>query len=106
MCYEDDVLYPFCNGTSNTSIDILPQVVSRPDHVDGAPVDLDNPLTVQFIPGKQKQLPHKQAYDILGNVINTVFTVQIITEQPQLMFTSTLSQSTLLILQLFYMAFL
>ena len=82
MCYVDGVYYPFCNGTSNTSIDILPQVVSRPDHVDGAAVDLDNPLTVQFIPGKQKQLPHKQAYDILGNVINTVFTVQIITEEP------------------------
>ena len=81
-CYADGVHYRFCNGTSNTSIDILPQVVSGPDHVDGAPVDLDNPLTVQFIPGKQKQLPHKQAYDILGNVINTVFTVQIITEEP------------------------
>ena len=83
MCYEDGINYTsFCNGTSNTSIDILPQVVSGPDHVDGAPVDLDNPLTVQFIPGKQKQLPHKQAYDILGNVINTVFTVQIITDEP------------------------
>ena len=82
MCHVDGINYPFCNGTSNTSIDILPQVVSRPDHVDGAPVDLHNPLTVQFIPGKQKQLPHKQAYDILGNVINTVFTVQIITEEP------------------------
>ena len=66
----------------NTSIDILPQIVSRPDHVDGAPVDLDNPLTVQFIPGKQKQLPHKQVYDTLGNVINTVFMVQIITDEP------------------------
>ena len=82
MCYVDGIIYPLCNGTSNTSIDMPPQVVSKPDHVDGAPVDLDNPLTVQLIPGKQKQLPHKHAYDILRNVINTVFTVQIITDEP------------------------
>ena len=82
MCLVDGITYPFCNGTSNISFDILPQIVSRPDHVDGVPVDLDNPLTLMFIPGKQKQLPHKHAYDILGNVINTVFTVQIITEEP------------------------
>ena len=80
MCMIDGIPYPFCNGTSNTTIDTLPQIVSRPDHVDGAPIDLDNPVTVQFIPGKQKQLPHKHAYDRLGNVINTVFTVQIIAQ--------------------------
>ena len=81
-CLVDDITHPFCNSTDNLSSDALPQIVSHPDHMDGAPIDLDNPMTIKFIPGKQKQLPHKHAYDKLGNAINTVFTVQIFTQDP------------------------
>ena len=79
--YSSNITHLKDISTHNASIDALPQVVSSPDHVDGRPVDLDNPFTVKFIPGKQKQLPHKHAYDKLGNAVNTVFTVQIITEE-------------------------
>ena len=82
VCIVDGIIYPQCNGSHNTSIHTLPLVASHPDHVDGGPVDSDNPITVKFIPGKQKQLSHKHAYDKLGNAASTVFTVQIITEEP------------------------
>ena len=71
----------FCNST-NMSTDTPPQIASRPYQVDKGAVDLDNPLTITFIPGKQRKLPFKHAYDKLGNVINTVFTVQVITQEP------------------------
>ena len=57
-------------------------IVSLPVHVDGTAANLDNLPTIQFIPGKLKQLPYKHAYDLFGNVIDTVFTVQTITEEP------------------------
>ena len=80
-CFVDRSAYPFCNGTNGMSVDSAPQLVSLSDHVDGAPIDLDNPKTIKFIPGKQKQLPHKHTYDKLGNAVNTVFTVQIFTQE-------------------------
>ena len=82
MCKTEGIFYDFCNGTRNASIRTLPQVVSSPDHVDGRPADLDNPITVKFIPGKPRQLSHKNAFDKLGNPVSTVFTAQIITEEP------------------------
>ena len=51
-----------------------------PSHVDGAPDNLSS-VNVQFIPGIPKQLPFTHAYDKLGNVINTVFTVQVISQE-------------------------
>ena len=39
--------------------------------------DFSNPLTMCFIPGIQKRLPYTHAYDELGNIINTVFTVVV-----------------------------
>ena len=56
-------------------------IVSLPVHVDGTAANLDNPPTIQLIPGKLKQLPYKHAYDLFGNVINTVFTVQFNTQE-------------------------
>ena len=51
------------------------EVVSGPRHV--ATVDLSKPLTIHFIPGKQKQLPYTHAYDDLGSTVSFVFTVLI-----------------------------
>ena len=84
LCVVDflDNSNSFCNSTNTMSIDTPPQIVSRPYQVDNGAVDSDNPLTITFIPGKQRKLPFKHAYDKLGNVINTVFTVQVITQEP------------------------
>ena len=84
LCTEDGIVYLSCNATEpdNATHAEFHPIASRPDHVDGTSVDIDNPPTIQFIPGKQKQLPYKHAYDRLGNVINTVFTVQINTPKP------------------------
>ena len=84
LCTGDSRIYIRCNATEpgNTTHAEFHPIVSRPDHVDGTSVDINNPPTIQFIPGKQKQLPHKHAYDRLGNVITTVFTVQINTPKP------------------------
>ena len=48
-----------------------------PSHVAGGTVDLNKPLTVHFIPGKQKSLPYSHAYDDVGSNITSVFTVLI-----------------------------
>ena len=53
------------------------EIVSGPSHVGGATVDLSKPLTMCFIPGKQKRLPYTHAYDELGSTMNSVFTVLI-----------------------------
>ena len=53
------------------------EIASGPIHVGGATVDLSKPLTLHFIPGKQKQLPYTHAYDELGSTMNSVFTVLI-----------------------------
>ena len=53
------------------------EVVSGPRHVGGATMDLSKPLTMCFIPGKQKRLPYTHAYDDLGSTVSSVFTVLI-----------------------------
>ena len=82
-CLLDSIGYLFCNVTNNMSINSMPDdlIVSLPDQVDGAPIDLDNPMTIKFIPGKQKQLPYKHAYDRFGHAVNTVFNVHIFTQE-------------------------
>ena len=82
LCKANGTTYSACNETANTTRADFAPIVSRPDHVDGTSVVIDNPPTIQFIPGKPNQLPHKHAYDDLGNVIYTVFTVQINTPNP------------------------
>jgi len=53
------------------------EIASGPSHVGGATVDLSKPLTISFIPGKQKRLPYTHAYDEFGSNISSVFTVLI-----------------------------
>ena len=54
-------------------------IVSGPKYVDIATfvVNLNNNITIYFIPGKQKRLPYTHAYDEFGNNLNSVFTVLI-----------------------------
>ena len=53
------------------------EIMSGPNYVSSVPVDLRKPVTVRFIPGKQKRLPYTHAYDEFGNNICSVFTVLI-----------------------------
>ena len=53
------------------------EIASGPSCAGDATVDLSKPLTIHFIPGKQKQLPYTHAYDELGSTMNSVFTVLI-----------------------------
>ena len=69
-----------CSG-SEKFLNISQEVFYRPHHVDGAPDKLSAAVNVQFIPGIPKQLPYMHAYDKLGNVIKTVFTVQVISQE-------------------------
>ena len=64
---------------SEKFLPVSQELLLHPNHVDGVP-DNYSSVNVQFIPGIQKQLPFTHAYDRLGNVINTVFTVQIISQ--------------------------
>ena len=57
------------------------EVLFHPNHVDGPPDRVSGVVNVQFTPGIPKQLPYWHAYDKLGNVIKTAFTVQIISQQ-------------------------
>ena len=59
---------------------ISQELLFYPSHVDGVPDDLSS-VNVQFIPGIPKQLPFTHAHDKLGNVINTVFIVQVILQE-------------------------
>ena len=79
-CYDQ----PFLNYNCSVSEEFFPvhqEIMFQANHIDSASDHLTT-ITVQFIPGIQKQLPFAHAYDRLGNVINTVFTVQIFTEEP------------------------
>ena len=69
-----------CSG-SKQFLNVSQEVLYRPHHVDGAPDKLSAAVNVQFIPGITKQLPYRRAYDKLGNVIKTVFTVQVISQE-------------------------
>ena len=82
LCKVDGNTYSACTELGNTSLAEFYPIASHPDYVDGTSVDIDNPPTIQFIPGKPKQLPYKHAYDELGNVIHTVFTVHINAPKP------------------------
>ena len=68
-----------CSG-SEEFLNVSQEVLFHPHHVDGAPDKLSAAVNVQFIPGIPKQLPYRRAYDKLGNVIKTVFTVQVISQ--------------------------
>ena len=69
-----------CSG-SEEFLNVSQEVLFHPHHVDGAPDNLSAAVNVQFIPGITKQLPYRRAYDKLGNVIKTVFTVQVISQE-------------------------
>ena len=71
---------PQClNVTSKEYLQMLMQqeIASGPNYVGGATVDLSKPLTISFIPGKQKRLPYTHVYDEFGSNISSVFTVLI-----------------------------
>ena len=53
------------------------EIMSGPNHVSIATVGLSKPLTMHFIPGKQKRLPYTHAKDEFGNNIRSVFNVVI-----------------------------
>ena len=53
------------------------EIASGPNHVNGPSVNSSKPLTISFIPGKQKRLPYTHAYDEFGSNISSVFTVLI-----------------------------
>ena len=65
---------------SERFLPVSQEFLLHPNHVDGAP-DSQSAINVTFIPGIQKNLPFTRAYDRLGNVINTAFTAQIISQQ-------------------------
>ena len=72
---------PFQNCTkSEKFLPVSQELFFYPSHVAG---DADNlsSVNVQFIPGIPKLLPFTHVYDKLGNVINTVFTVQVISQE-------------------------
>ena len=54
-------------------------IMSGPKYVDIANFvfNLNNTITIYFIPGKQKRLPYTHAYDEFGSNISSVFTVLI-----------------------------
>ena len=68
-----------CSG-SEKFLPVSQEVLFHPQHVDGDTDNLSAAVNVQFIPGITKQLPYRRAYDKLGNVIKTVFTVQVISQ--------------------------
>ena len=75
---------PIRNCTkSEKFLPVSQELFFYPSHVDGAPDNL-SPVNVQFIPGIQTQLPFTRAYDRLGDAINTVFTVQVISQEATL----------------------
>ena len=65
---------------SEKFLPVSQEFLLHPNHVDGAP-DNQSAINVTFIPGIQKKLPFTRAYDRFGNVINTAFTVQIISQE-------------------------
>ena len=73
------MLPQYSNLTSKQYIQMLIQreIASGPNYVGGATVDLSKPLTISFIPGKQKRLPYTHVYDEFGSNISSVFTVLI-----------------------------
>ena len=77
--YSDGSQRPFHCSESEQFLKVSQDLVFHPNHVDDIHHDLAS-VNSQFIPGIRKQLPYKHAYDKLGNVINTVFTVQIISQ--------------------------
>ena len=78
-CYDRPFLNSNCSE-SEEFFQVHQEIMFQPNHIDGTSDHLTT-ITVQFIPGIQKQLPFAHAYDRLGNVINTVFTAQIISEE-------------------------
>ena len=75
---------PIRNCTkSEKFLPVSQELFFYPSHVDGASDNLSS-VNVQFIPGIPKQLPFTHVYDKLGNVINTVFTVQVISQEATL----------------------
>ena len=74
-------LNPLTCSKSEKFLPVDRETLLHPNHVDGASPSM-SPVAVQFFPGLQKLLPYTHAYDRLGNVINTAFTVQIISQEP------------------------
>ena len=75
---------PIQNCTkSEKFLPVSQELFFYPSHVDGAPDNL-SPVNVQFIPGIPKQLPFTHAHDKLGNIISTVFIVQVISQEATL----------------------
>ena len=68
-------------SSSEEFLPVAHEVLFHPNHVDGPPDRVSGVVNVQFTPGIPKQLPYRHAYDKLGNVIKTAFTVQIISQQ-------------------------
>ena len=58
---------------------LICSIMSEPKYVDTATVvvNLNNTITIYFIPGKQKRLPYTHAYDEFGNTVSSVFSVLI-----------------------------
>ena len=69
-----------CSG-SEQFLPVAHEVLFHPHHVDGPPDRVSGVVNVQFTPGIPKQLPYRHAYDKLGNVIKTAFTVQVISQE-------------------------
>ena len=80
MCVGNPLTDANCSG-SEKFLPVSQEVLFHPHHVDGDPDNLSVAVNVQFIPGIPKQLPYRRAYDKLGNVIKTVFTVQVISQE-------------------------
>ena len=79
--FEKCVGDPFINCSSSEQfLPVAHEVLFHPHNVDGPPDRVSGVVTVQFIPGIPKQLPYRHAYDKLGNVIKTAFTVQVISQ--------------------------
>ena len=76
---QNDTLHQNCSE-SDKYLPVPQQLMFQPNHVNGFVQNMSS-VTVQFIPGMQKQLPYTHAYDRFGSVINTVFTAQIISSQ-------------------------
>ena len=53
------------------------EMVSGPNHIGGATVNLRKLMTIHFIPGKQKKLPYSHAYDEFGSTVNSMFALLI-----------------------------
>ena len=68
---------------SERFLPVSQELLLHPNHVDHASQDVWL-INVNFIPGMKKKLPYRYVYDRLGNVINTAFTVQIISRQEKL----------------------